>query len=74
MRVGPFSMLAFFPMLAVALLVCYIVAWILTMQIVTRIAANKGYPELSGKLWFVGFFGLIFTPALIVAALPKKSN
>lgn len=74
MKIGPFSSLTFFPMIALALLVCYIVAWVFTMQIVTKIAADKGCPELSSKLWFIGFFGLIFTPAIIVAALPKKTN
>lgn len=49
----------------------YLIAWILTMQIVTKAAREKGY-QITGRLWFIGFFGLIFTPAIIVAALPDK--
>lgn len=56
------------------LIVCYIVAWVLTMTIVIQAAKDKGYSHLSGKLWFIGFFGLIFTPAIIVAALPDKAS
>ena len=52
--------------------ICYIAAWVLTMQIVDSAAKEKGYGDLSGKLWFIGFFGFIFTPAIIVASLPDK--
>ena len=52
--------------------ITYIIAWVLTMQIVTKAAKEKGYDNLSGKLWFIGLFGLIFTPPIIVAALPDK--
>lgn len=55
------------------LLVCYIAAWYLGMQIVADAARRKGYADITGKLWFIGFFGLIVTPAVIVAALPDKS-
>ncbi|MBQ6523252.1 MAG: hypothetical protein IJI12_01180 [Atopobiaceae bacterium] len=53
-------------------LITYIIAWVLTMQIVTKAAKEKGYDDLGGKLWFIGLFGLIFTPPIIVAALPDK--
>lgn len=52
--------------------ICYLVAWYFSMQIVTKAAAEKGYADLNGKLWFIGLFGLIFTPGIIVAALPDK--
>lgn len=44
------------------------------MTIVTQAAKDKGYAHLNGKLWFIGFFGLIFTPGIIVAALPNKTS
>ena len=44
------------------------------MTIVTQAAKDKGYAHLNGKLWFIGFFGLIFTPGIIVAALPDKAG
>lgn len=53
-------------------LVAYLVAWVFTMQLVTMAAKEKGYDNLGGKLWFIGFCGLIFTPPIIVAALPDK--
>lgn len=56
----------------IILLMLYYVAWFLTMQIVTKAAEEKGYPDITGMLWFIGFFGLIFTPGIIVAALPDK--
>ena len=59
--------------LILALLICYVVAWVLAMQIVTETARSKGYGDITGKLWFIGFFGLIVTPAVIVAALPDKN-
>ncbi len=54
------------------ILICYLVAWVLTMGIVTKAAKEKGYDDLGGKLWFIGLFGLVFTPAIIVAALPDR--
>ena len=53
-------------------LVCYILAWVVSMGIVTKAAKEKGYGDLGAKLWFIGLFGVIFTPAIIVAALPDK--
>lgn len=55
------------------LMVAYIVSWVLTMGIVTMAAKEKGYDNLGGKLWFIGLFGLVFTPAIIVSALPDKT-
>lgn len=57
-----------------ALLICYLAAWALTMGLVTQAAREKGYGNITGKLWFIGLFGLIFTPSIIVAALPDKSS
>ena len=54
------------------ILICYLVAWFLTMIIVTKAAREKGYDDIGGKLWFIGLFGFVFTPAIIVAALPDK--
>ena len=56
----------------IILLILYLVAWFLTMLIVTKAAKEKGYPEITDMLWFIGLFGLIFTPGIIVAALPDK--
>ena len=52
--------------------ILYLIAWVLVMQIVTRAAKEKGYEDICGKLWFIGLFGLIFTPPIVVAALPDK--
>ena len=60
----------FFIMLIVAFL--YLAAWVVTMLIVTDIAREKGYYDMSGKLWFIGLFGFIVTPCVLVAALPDK--
>lgn len=65
---------SFIVILFLALIVCYLIAWVLTMTIVTQAAKDKGYAHLNGKLWFIGFFGLIFTPGIIVAALPDKAS
>ena len=54
------------------LAICYLMAWAFTMQIVTKAAREKGYDDLGGKLWFIGLFGLVFTPAIIVSSLPDK--
>lgn len=59
-------------LLILSLLICYLIAWVFTMQIVTKGAREKGYENLTAKLWFIGLFGLVFTPAIIVAALPDK--
>ncbi len=55
------------------LLICYLAAWYMGMQLVTDAARRKGHGDITGKLWFIGLFGLIVTPALIVAALPDKA-
>ena len=60
--------------LFVALIICYVIAWALTMTIVAQAAKDKGYAHLDGRLWFIGFFGLIITPGIIVAALPNKTS
>ncbi|WP_321972889.1 SHOCT domain-containing protein [Paratractidigestivibacter sp.] len=58
--------------IVLALLVCYIVAWVMAMQLIAKVAEHKGYRDITGKLWFIGFFGFAFTPAVIVSALPDK--
>lgn len=63
---------SFISFLLIVIPICYFVAWILTMGIVTKAAKEKGYDDLSGKLWFIGLFGFVFTPAIIVSALPDK--
>ena len=60
--------------LFLALIICCVIAWVLTMTIVTQAAKDKGYTHLDGRLWFIGFFGLIITPGIIVAALPNKTS
>lgn len=52
--------------------ICYLVAWVLTMGIVTKAAKEKGYDDIAWKLWFIGLFALIFTAPIVVAALPDK--
>ena len=59
--------------LVLVLPICYVVAWVFAMQIITETAKAKGYSNITGKLWFIGFFGLIVTPAVIVSALPDKN-
>lgn len=54
-------------------LVCYVAAWYLGMQLIADAARRKGYGDIVGTLWFIGLFGLIVTPAVIVAALPGKA-
>lgn len=65
----PFSIIIF-----LTLFICYVIAWVLTMTIVTQAAKDKGYTHLDGRLWFIGFFGFIITPGIIVAALPNKTS
>jgi hypothetical protein len=60
--------------IGLAVLVCYILAWVWTTQISIEAARAKGYDDLDGKLWFIGLFGFVFTPAIIAAALPDKKG
>ncbi len=62
----------FFLFILLAVPICYFIAWVIGMGIITEAAKDKGYDDLNGRLWFIGFFGLIFTSAAIVAALPDK--
>ena len=57
----------------IALLI-YITVWALSMTIATGAAEDKGYPDIAVQLWIIGLFGFVFTPAIIVAALPDKSR
>ena len=61
--------------LVIVLIVCvlYLTAWVMTMLLVTKAARDKGY-HIDGQLWFIGLFGLIFTPGIIVAALPDRRD
>ncbi len=59
--------------LTIVLFIFYLVAWVMAMQLITKAAQQKGYNDINGKLWFIGLFGLIVTPAIIVAALPDKN-
>ena len=65
----PFSIIIF-----LTLFICYVIAWVLTMTIVTQAEKDNGYTHLDGRLWFIGFFGFIITPGIIVAALPNKTS
>ena len=60
--------------IAIIVVICVIIAWFMAMFIITDIAEEKGYEYLKKFLWFIGLFGLIFTPAIIVAALPDKKQ
>jgi hypothetical protein len=60
--------------IGLAVLVCYILAWVWTTQISIEAAQAKGYDHLNGQLWFIGLFGGVFTPAIIAAALPDKKG
>lgn len=66
------SSLLLIQVIVLVVAILYLVAWIMTMIIVTRAAREKGYNNLTGKLWFIGLFAMVFTPAIIVAALPDK--
>ena len=59
-------------LIVLIILGCYVVAWVFAMQIATTAAKEKGYGNLAGKLWFIGLFGFIVTPCVLVAALPDK--
>ncbi len=52
----------------------YLAAWVMTMLLMTKVAEEKGYGNIKGRLWFIGLFGFIFTAPLIVAALPDKTG
>lgn len=65
--------MTFTSVMMLVVIIGYIVAWACTMQIVVKAAAEKGYDNISGRLWFIGFFGLIVTPCVIVAALPDRN-
>jgi hypothetical protein len=60
--------------IGLAIAVCYILAWVWTTQIVIKAAHDKGHDDLDGKLWFIGLFSGVFTPAIVVAALPDKKS
>ena len=64
---------SFIAFLMIAIPICYLIAWVLAMGIVTKAAKDKGYDDLDGKLCFIGLFGFIFTPAVIVSALPDRN-
>lgn len=66
------STFGLFGFISLAIIILYLVAWFLSMQMITSAAEEKGYGEYKGRLWFIGLVGLIFTPAIIVAALPDK--
>lgn len=61
-------------LIVLAIVICAIVAWILAMRIITRAARDKGYDDITGRLWFFGIIGTFFVPAIIVAALPNKNQ
>lgn len=56
------------------LCICILIAWVWAMRLVSEAAIAKGYGDIIRKLWFIGLFGLIVTPAIIVAALPDRSE
>ncbi len=61
-------------LLILGCIICIPIAWILAMRLVSEAAKAKGYGDITGTLWFIGLFGLIVTPAIIVAALPDRSK
>ena len=58
----------------IILFICYLIAWAMTMMLASRAAEAKGYDDIEARLWFIGLFALPFTPCLIVAALPDRSE
>ena len=61
-------------LIALIALFIYFTVWAMSMIIVTGAAKDKGYPDIAVQLWIIGLFGFVFTPAIIVAALPDKSG
>jgi hypothetical protein len=68
---GGFSFVA---IVMLTIFVCYIVSYVWTTQLAIKAAREKGYEDLDGKFWFIGLFGMVFTPAIIAAALPDKKG
>lgn len=70
------DLITFITFITGAFLLCYLLAWYWTMKIVIKAAEDKGYhdDEFRFKMWFIGLFALIFTPPIIVAALPDKAG
>lgn len=58
-----------------AIVVCAIVAWIMSINMFIDAARAKGYKmKKTGVIWFVGIFATPIVAGLYVNALPNKNK
>lgn len=58
-----------------AIVVCTIVAWIMSINMFIDAARAKGYKmKKTGVIWFVGIFATPIVAGLYVNALPNKNK
>ncbi len=60
--------------IGVIVFIIYLIVWGVAMSYISKAAKAKGWDDIVGGLWAVGFFLLPLTAAVIVIALPDKSK
>ena len=62
-------------LIMLAIVVCTIVAWIMSISMFIDAARAKGYKmKKAGVIWFVGIFATPIVAGLYVNALPNKNK
>lgn len=62
-------------LIMLAIVVCTIVAWIMSINMFIDAARAKGYKmKKTGMIWFVGIFATPIVAGLYVNALPNKNK
>ena len=62
-------------LIVLAIVVCTIVAWIMSINMFIDAARAKGYKmKKTGVIWFVGIFATPIVAGLYVNALPNKNK
>ena len=62
-------------LIMLAIVVCAIVAWIMSINMFIDAARAKGYKmKKTGVIWFVGIFATPIVAGLYVNALPNKNK
>lgn len=62
-------------LIMLAIVVCTIVAWIMSISMFIDAARAKGYKmKKTGVIWFVGIFATPIVAGLYVNALPNKNK
>lgn len=62
-------------LIMLAIVVCTIVAWIMSINMFIDAARAKGYKmKKTGVIWFVGIFATPIVAGLYVNALPNKNK